>query len=106
MFSITVLGSGSSGNSALLTTEACHLLVDAGLSARQTTAKLALHGLKPEDLDGILLTHEHGDHVGGLEVLLRKREHIPVYCNKLTAETLQHGGALRDHRNWRFFQTG
>ena len=106
MFTITVLGSGSSGNCALISTDQCHLLVDAGLSARQTVAKLDGLGIKPEQLDGILLTHEHCDHASGLEVLCRRREEIPIYCNKLTADALRHCGTLLKHRNWQFFTTG
>ena len=61
-------------------------------------------GITPAQLDGVLLTHEHGDHVCGLEVLCRKF-HVPIYCNRLTAEAIR-GGSLGDHRNWRLFQTG
>src|SRR4028119_2067239 len=72
MFSLTMLGSGSAGNAALIATDHCKLLVDGGLSARQLVVRLELCGVKPEQLDGVLLTHEHGDHVCGLEVLCRK----------------------------------
>ena len=106
MFSITILGSGSSGNCALISTDRCRLLVDAGLSARQTVSKLDQLGVKPEELDGILLTHEHCDHASGLEVLCRRRDQLPIFCNKVTAEALRHGGTLREHRNWQYFTTG
>ncbi|MGZ5006242.1 MAG: MBL fold metallo-hydrolase [Chthoniobacterales bacterium] len=106
MFSLTMLGSGSAGNAALITTDHCRLLVDGGLSARQLVVRLALCGVMPEQLDGILLTHEHGDHVCGLEVLCRKF-HLPIYCNALTAEAIRSGGdSLGAHRNWRLFRTG
>lgn len=104
MFSLTMLGSGSSGNAALIATEHCRLLVDGGLSARQLVARLALCGVGPEQLDGVLLTHEHGDHVCGLEVLCRKFE-VPIYCNALTAEAIR-CGSLGQHRHWRIFRTG
>ncbi len=107
MFTLTVLGSGSAGNCALLTTEHCRLLVDAGLSARQTVARLALLGLAPDQLDGVLLTHEHCDHASGLDVLCRKFKDLPIYCNALTAEVLRHdGGCLAAHGHWRLFKTG
>ena len=107
MFSLTVLGSGSAGNCALVTTDRCRLLVDAGLSARQIVTRLEQAGVKPEELDGILLTHEHCDHSSGLEVLCRKREGLPIFCNPLTAETLRREGeCLGRHRNWRLFTTG
>ena len=67
-----MLGSGSAGNSALVATDHCRILVDGGLSARQLVVRLALCGVTPEQLDGVLLTHEHGDHVCGLEVFCRK----------------------------------
>ena len=106
VFSLTMLGSGSAGNAALLATEHCRLLIDGGLSARQLVHRLGLCGVKPEQLDGVLLTHEHGDHVCGLEVLCRKYE-VPIYCNSLTAEAIRSGcDSLGAHRNWRIFRTG
>lgn len=104
MFSLTILGSGSAGNSALVMTDHCRLLVDGGLSARQLVLRLELCGVAPNELDGVLLTHEHGDHVCGLEVLCRKFQ-IPIYCNALTAEAIR-CGSLGAHRNWRIFRTG
>ena len=104
MFSLTMLGSGSSGNAALIATDHCRLLVDGGLSARQLVVRLELCGVRPELLDGVLLTHEHGDHVCGLDVLCRKF-HVPIYCNALTAEAIR-CGSLGEHRNWRIFRTG
>jgi phosphoribosyl 1,2-cyclic phosphodiesterase len=105
MFTLTVLGSGSAGNCALLATERCHVLIDAGLSARQMVQRLEQVGVAPEQLDGILLTHEHGDHCSGLEVLCRRFASVPIYCNALTADALRHAGCLRDHRHWRLFPT-
>ena len=99
-----MLGSGSAGNSALIATDHCRLLVDGGLSARQLVLRLELCGVKPNELDGVLLTHEHGDHVCGLEVLCRKFR-IPIFCNALTAEAIR-DGSLGEHRNWRIFRTG
>ena len=106
MFTLTVLGSGSAGNCALIATDRCRVLVDAGLSARQMVTRLEQIGVGPEQLDGILLTHEHGDHCSGLEVLCRRFTALPIYCNALTADALRHGGCLREHRNWRLFPTG
>ncbi|HST30696.1 MAG TPA: MBL fold metallo-hydrolase, partial [Chthoniobacterales bacterium] len=56
-------------------------------------------------LDGVLLTHEHGDHVCGLEVLCRKLE-IPIYANSQTAEAVRTDCSLDQHRHWRIFRTG
>jgi len=100
-----MLGSGSAGNSALVATDYCKILVDGGLSARQLVLRLAQCGVMPEQLDGVLLTHEHGDHVCGLEVLCRKFD-VPIYCNALTAEAIRCDGLFERHRNWRIFRTG
>src|SRR5438067_11694956 len=100
-----MLGSGSGGNSALVATDHCKILVDGGLSARQLVLRLAERGVAPEQLDGVLLTHEHTDHICGLEVLSRKFD-VPVFCNRLTAEALRCNGLLDRHRNWRIFATG
>src|SRR5437762_6338431 len=100
-----MLGSGSGGNSALVATDHCKILVDGGLSARQLVLRLAERGVAPEQLDGVLLTHEHTDHICGLEVLSRKFD-VPVFCHRLTAEALRCNGLLDRHRNWRIFATG
>lgn len=99
-----MLGSGSAGNSALVSTDHCRLLVDGGLSARQLSLRLEQCGVAINQIDGVLLTHEHGDHVCGLEVLCRKFR-IPIYCNSLTAEAIRYG-TLSGHRNWHLFRTG
>jgi phosphoribosyl 1,2-cyclic phosphodiesterase len=103
-----MLGSGSAGNSALVATGHCKILVDGGLSARQLVLRLAQCGVAPDQLDGVLLTHEHGDHVCGLEVLCRKFE-VPIYCNALTAEAIRCEGFFERTAattNWRIFRTG
>jgi phosphoribosyl 1,2-cyclic phosphodiesterase len=104
VFNLTVLGSGSAGNCSLIATSHCRLLIDAGLSARQITQRLEAIGIRPESLDGILITHEHSDHVGGLEIFCR-RFCIPIYANPLTAETLRRG-FLADFTHWNLFSTG
>ena len=100
-----MLGSGSAGNSALISSGHCNILVDGGLSARQLTLRLEQCGLRPDQLDGVLLTHEHGDHICGLEVLCRKFD-VPIYANSLTAEAVKCGSPLDEHRNWKIFRTG
>lgn len=84
----TVLGSGSGGNSAYIEAGKTRLLVDAGLSGRQIRERLASIGRTPETLSGVLLTHEHSDHVKGLKMIAAKLD-IPVYCNRLTLEEIQ-----------------
>src|ERR1700730_8916007 len=100
-----MLGSGSAGNSALLATDHGKILIDGGLSARQIVLRLEQCGVTLEQLDGVLLTHEHGDHVCGLEVLCRKFA-VPIYANAQTAEAVRCDAALDRHRNWRIFRTG
>ena len=100
-----MLGSGSAGNSALIATAHCKVLVDGGLSARQLVLRLEQCGVAPEQIDGVLLTHEHTDHICGLEVLCRKFD-LPILCNRLTADALRCSGLLEGRRNWRIFETG
>src|ERR1700693_5408248 len=104
VLSLTVLGSGSAGNCSLIATNQCRLLVDAGFSARQISRRLETIGVRPESLDGILITHEHSDHIAGLAIFCR-RFGIPVYANPLTAETLRRG-VLADFPKWNLFMTG
>jgi len=84
----TILGSGSSGNCAYLETPETRLLIDAGLSARQIRNRLLTINRTPEALSGILITHEHSDHVQGLAVLAAKLN-VPIYCNRLTKEAIE-----------------
>lgn len=83
MIRFTVLGSGSTGNAVLISTEKTNVLVDAGLSAREILRRLAVVGVDSEKLDAVLVTHEHSDHAGGLRVLLRSLK-CPVYVSKNT----------------------
>ena len=99
----TILGSGSSGNAAYLETGDTRLLVDCGFSARQIKQRLATINRIPDRLDGILITHEHTDHVAGLKHLAAKLD-IPVYCNRHTSEEISriHETAF----DFRLFETG
>jgi phosphoribosyl 1,2-cyclic phosphodiesterase len=81
----TVLGSGSTGNAILISTEKTNVLVDAGLSAREIVRRMRGVGVEPKDLDAILITHEHGDHIGGLRALLSIVK-CPVYVSSETEE--------------------
>jgi len=105
MVHLTVLGSGSSGNCAVVSTGETTLLLDAGLSAKQICTRLTAVGLAIEQLDGILLTHEHQDHTRGLEVL-SKSHSIPLLCTALTRETLIKDIPFRKPPAWKVMQTG
>lgn len=82
---VHVLASGSTGNAVLLKFGPTRLLVDAGISARRIERGLAELGIRAADLDGILITHEHRDHINGLDVLVRRHQ-IPVYAREKTWE--------------------
>ena len=84
---ITTLASGSSGNAILVSHGDTHLLVDCGISCLRIKRALAALGLSAADLTGILITHEHSDHISGLETLF-KQFHLPVYCSGGTARQL------------------
>ena len=81
----TVLGSGSTGNAVLISSGSTNVLVDAGLSSREILRRLADMGVSYDQLDGILITHEHSDHIAGLRVLLRSVG-CPVYVSRATED--------------------
>jgi phosphoribosyl 1,2-cyclic phosphodiesterase len=89
--SVCVLGSGSRGNSVYVSDGETSILVDAGFSAREIDRRMRSQGFDPARLDAILITHEHTDHVRGVERLVR-RHHLPVY---LTAGTHQGAASLQ-----------
>jgi len=78
-----VLASGSSGNAVCIESENTKLLVDCGLSGKEITKRLIQRGVNPAHLDGILVTHEHHDHILGVGVLSRKFD-LPVYIHPRT----------------------
>ena len=82
---ITVLGSGSTGNAVLIVAGNTRVLVDAGLSAKEIARRLAVVGEDAQRLDAVLVTHEHGDHAGGLRVLLGSVD-CPVYISGKTLD--------------------
>jgi phosphoribosyl 1,2-cyclic phosphodiesterase len=100
---LTILGSGSNGNCAYLETDDTRVLIDAGFSLRQIRQRLAGIGRSPENLHGILVTHEHADHIQGLMALSQKLQ-IPVYCNRATQEAVEY--QLQTRMPCRIFTTG
>ncbi|SMC86551.1 MBL fold metallo-hydrolase [Papillibacter cinnamivorans] len=87
MLSVCTFASSSSGNCLLVSCGNAHILVDAGISARRIAQSLKCLGLSLADLDGILITHEHRDHIAGLETLA-KHCPAPVFAGEGTAEAL------------------
>jgi len=82
----TVLGSGSTGNAVLISSENTHVLVDAGLSAREILRRLGEVGVDKDSLAGVLITHEHSDHAGGLRVLMSSID-CPVFISDATRDS-------------------
>ena len=95
--------SGSAGNSAVVRSDAATFLVDAGMSAKQLCLRLEQVGVDPDSLDGVVLTHEHGDHTRGLDVFCRKRK-LDIFCNIRTREVLRH--KIESEVSWRLFESG
>ena len=91
--SVSVLASGSRGNCALISSSTTRILVDAGLSGRETCKRLKEVGERVDEIAAVLITHEHSDHVAGLERLAKKFK-IPVYLTEATHHTWNR--AMRD----------
>ena len=114
MVRITVLGSGSKGNSTIVASSSTRILVDAGLSCRETLKRLRDSGEDPAALSAILITHEHVDHIAGLRVLAEKLA-VPVYMTGPThrawfqmmrQEAKACERELKDLRRLEFFEAG
>jgi len=99
---LAVLGSGSGGNCVVVESGEHRLLVDAGFSCREIERRLRAVGIAPETLDGLVLTHEHGDHCRGAE-RLAKRHGLTVHA---TAGTLQAGVLGRQSERGRTVVSG
>ncbi len=110
---LTILASGSSGNCACIETDTTRLLVDAGLSGKQIEERLTSIRLNIEDFNGILVTHEHSDHVQGLRVMA-SRYRIPIFANRATREAVLATAELQSPTaagkagalDWRLFESG
>jgi len=87
-FTFCPLFSGSSGNAVYVRAGDTRLLIDAGLSGRTISEGLASIGVLPETLSGILVTHEHSDHIKGVGILSRKY-HVPIYANDRTWQAME-----------------
>ena len=93
MISVYSLGSGSKGNCVILSDGKTSVMIDAGLSSRATVSKLSEIGLRFEDLSGLLLTHEHADHIRSLALVSDK---LPVFSHE---DTLKEAICLTDGVN-------
>lgn len=87
MMELCSVASGSSGNCICVGTEDCHVLIDAGISGKRIEAGLNSFELKTEEMQGILVTHEHIDHIAGLGVLARRYE-LPIYATAGTIHAI------------------
>ena len=99
------LGSGSKGNATVVQTRRTTVMADCGFSMREAAERLAAVGLSPYDLDGIVTTHEHGDHIRGAGALAR-RYFLPVWASAGTGRHIGKGVAFTQVNAHRSFQIG
>lgn len=102
MFNFCSLYSGSSGNSLYVESDNTKILIDAGESAKKITEALSSINVDPEEIDAILVTHEHSDHVKGLGTF-SKKYNIPVYANRQTWEAMPEQEAKISNENIKYF---
>jgi len=96
--SVSVLASGSRGNSAIVSSSSTRILVDAGISCRETFKRIKAAGDDPHSLSAIVITHEHSDHVYGLATLA-KRLTVPIFMTGATHQAWSR--AVRDAKGER-----
>lgn len=101
-FKFCSLFSGSSGNASYIGTDQTHILVDAGMTGKRIEDSLERVDLDASILDGILITHEHDDHIRGAGVLSRRYD-IPIYANQETWEAMETKVGKISSRNIRVF---
>lgn len=88
MLKISPLFSGSKGNCTLIQSNNTNILLDAGFSYRSITRALESRGLSPKDIDAIIISHEHGDHIGALP-MWTKHTPTPIYAPELIADYIR-----------------
>lgn len=88
MFNFCSLYSGSSGNCLLVQSDTTNILIDCGVSLKKITTSLKNLNLEITDIDGILITHEHSDHIMSLPTLTKKYN-IPIYTTYETAQAIK-----------------
>ncbi|MBE0506490.1 MAG: MBL fold metallo-hydrolase [Marinospirillum sp.] len=92
------LGSGSKGNATLVSCGKTHVLIDCGFTMKEVTRRLQRLNLEPEQLSAVLVTHEHGDHIGGVGALVRRYK-LPLYTTAGTRLTGRLNGEVPDWRS-------
>ena len=102
---VCTLASGSSGNAVYIEAEDTRLLIDAGMSGRAITSRLEAVGVSGEDLDAILVTHEHIDHIKGVGVLSRRFD-LPVYATGATWQAMPSSVGVIREENIRYLTAG
>ena len=102
MFNFCSLYSGSSGNCLFLQTSNTKILIDAGESAKKISSALSSIEINPTDIDAILVTHEHSDHVKGLGTFSKKYD-IPVYANTKTWDAMEEQASKINEKNQKHF---
>lgn len=95
---VAALGSGSSGNCTLISSGTTNILIDLGLSARETAARLNAVGVSAEKIDAIFVTHEHADHIKGLPTFV-KGLNVPVYISELALNASGMKEAIKNVEN-------
>ncbi|WP_091659595.1 MBL fold metallo-hydrolase [Alteribacillus iranensis] len=103
--SFSVLASGSTGNAFYVETDKKRLLVDAGLSGKKVESLLKQISRSPNELDGILVTHEHSDHIKGVGVLARKYG-LPIFANEKTWAAMEPNLGTIDNGQKFIFERG
>ncbi|MBS0624076.1 MAG: MBL fold metallo-hydrolase [Verrucomicrobia bacterium] len=103
MYGFCPLASGSKGNCIYFGSKKTKLLIDAGLSGRATAQKLASLDITLEDIDAILISHDHVDHIQGLKTLAL-RHNIPILANAETAKSIYQ--ILKECPQFKIFETG
>lgn len=100
MMNFCVLGSGSKGNATLVKTNQTKILIDAGFSASRLKQKMSEAGIHPDEIDAILITHEHSDHCKGLAQFIKKHP-ARVYGTRHTCTILKE---KTPHTLWTYFE--
>ncbi|MFP4039881.1 MAG: MBL fold metallo-hydrolase [Desulfosudaceae bacterium] len=100
---LCVLASGSRGNATYISDGETSLLIDAGLSGVEIKRRLAVRGISPDDLNAIVVSHEHNDHIQGVGVLARRYD-LPVYISRATAAAAMK--QLKTIGEYRYFECG